>query len=214
MLAANEQNAAIYVGIGKVLFLMNRGTAYELQLAQLDGEHPNTLENLELFLIKLYTRLLDFLASALLVQEKNVLERVFRALWTPSDIMSFSEDCIELEKTLDIESRLADRGYNTRAEENIKALVQATEHLEKMATDTKALLVALRLEVQEVQDNSDTLDWVSTLPVLDHHADAKVGRAPGTGQWVFRKSQFIKWNQSTQPSFLWIHGIRMSKSCS
>src|SRR6266536_317393 len=34
VIASKEQSAAIYVGIGRVLVLMNRGAAYELQLAQ------------------------------------------------------------------------------------------------------------------------------------------------------------------------------------
>ena len=207
-ITSKQQRAAIYVGIGKMLFLMSRGAAYECQLAQLDDDIAKTSGNLEASLIKLYVRLLDFLAAALLLQDKNKLGRVVYALWTPGDIMSFSEDCIELESTLDIESRLIERKCNKKMSENVKALFNTTGFLEKMATDTKALLLALRVEEQEIKDNADALDWVSKLPVWDHHADAKAGRALGTGQWVFRKPEFIKWDESSKASFLWIHGIR------
>lgn len=131
--------------------------------------------NFEASLIKLYARLLDFLASALLVQDKNALERTFYVLWTPKDITSFGEQCIDLEKILDIESGLVDRGGNRETSENVKILLNATKSLEKIAMDTRALLEALRRE------RDDALGWVSKLPVLDHHADAKNGRAPGTG---------------------------------
>lgn len=205
VIASKEQNAAIYVGIGRVLVLMNRGAAYELQLAQLDKDLLAASSSFEVSLIKLYARLLDFLASALLVQDKNALERTFYALWTPKDITSFSEQCIDLEKTLDIESGLIDKRGNRETSENVKILLNATKSLEKTATDTKALLEALR---RERDDNTSALGWVSKLPVLDHHADAKNGRAPGTGQWVFRKPEFVGWDSTPKASFLWIHGIR------
>jgi hypothetical protein len=61
VLASKEQSAAIYVGIGKVLVLMNRGAAYELQLAELDEKLLAASDNFERSLIKLYTGVLDFL---------------------------------------------------------------------------------------------------------------------------------------------------------
>jgi len=210
VIATKEQSAAIYVGIGKVLVLMNRGAAYELQLAQLDEDLLAASRNFEASLIELYARLLDFLASALLVQDGNVLKRTFHALWTPEDITRFGERCIEVEKTLEIESGLIDRRRNREISENMKTLLSATEHFEKIVTDTPALLRALRLEEQERDDNEGALDWVSKLPPFDHHEDAKNGRAPGTGQWVFRKPEFVGWDRSSRASFLWIHGIRKS----
>lgn len=193
---------------------MNRGAAYELQLAQLDEDLLAASGSFEESLIKLYAQLLDFLASALLVQDKNALERTFYALWTPKDITNFGEQCIELETRLDIESGLIDKRGNRETFENVKILLNATKSLEKTVTDTRALLEALRLEEQEKDDNTYALRWVSTLPVLDHHADARDGRAPGTGQWVFRKPEFVGWDRTPKASFLWIHGIRKLYTCS
>jgi hypothetical protein len=206
--ASSEQNAAIYVGIGKVLFLINRGAAYELQLAHMKDEPLYALSNVEESLTKLYARLLDFLASALLVQDKNTLGRAFHALCTPQDIISFSEDCLELESTLELESRLIESRCNKKVAENMEKLLIAAKSLENLTTDTKFLLDALRRLEQEKQDNMDALRWVSSLPVLDHHIDAKNGRAPGTGQWVFKKPEFSGWERSPGACFLWIHGIR------
>ena len=210
MIASKEQSTAIYVGIGKVLVLMNRGAAYELQLAQLDDEFLVISASFESSLIELYALLLDFLASALLVQDKNAFERTLLALWTAKDITRFGEYCIEHEKKLEFESRLFDSKSNKETLENVKALLNATKSLEKTATDTRALIEAFRLEEQERVDNACALSWVSKLPILDHHADAKSGRAPGTGQWVFRKPEFVGWDRTSKASFLWIHGIRKS----
>ncbi|PMD32025.1 hypothetical protein L207DRAFT_572327 [Hyaloscypha variabilis F] len=207
VIASKEQSAAIYIGIGKVLVLMNRGAAYELQLSQLDENLLAASRNFEASLIKLYAGLLEFLASALLVQDENALERTFHALWTPKDITRFGEHCIELEKALDFESQLIDRGRNKETSENVKMLLNSTKFLEKIITDTQTLLGAFKLEEQEGCDNQDALHWVSKIPVLDHHSDAKSGRAPGTGQWVFEKPEFLGWDRTTNSSFLWIHGI-------
>jgi hypothetical protein len=213
--ASSEQSAAIYVGIGKALFLINRGAAYELQLAHTEDAPSYALSNIEETLTKLYARLLDFLASALLVQDGNSLRRAFNALCTPQDILSFSEDCLELERTLEVESRLIESRCNQKVAENVMKLLNAASSLENIATDTKGLLDALRLEQleerrlqQEKQDNVEALSWVSSLPILDHHIDAKNDRAPGTGQWVFKKPEFSGWQTSPGACFLWIHGIR------
>jgi hypothetical protein len=210
VIASKEQSTAIYLGIGKVLVLMNRGAAYELQLAQLNDELLLASASLESSLISLYALVLDFLASALFVQDKNAFERTLSALWTQKDITRFGEDCIELEKNLEIESRLIDGKCNRETSEKVKTLLNAAKSLDKTATDTRALIEAFQLEQQERDDNAYALSWVSKLPVLDHHADAKSGRAPGTGQWVFGKPEFVGWDRTSKASFLWIHGIRKS----
>jgi len=188
---------------------MNRGAAYEVSLAQLYGSLPSdALCNFERALVNLYEHLLNFLGSALAVQEKNVLRRAFSALWTAQEATSFSEGCLKLEQTLELESRLLESHRNEEAAERIEAILRSTEYLENKITDTQSLIDALRLELKEEKENQEALDWVSNIPVLDHHINAKEGRTAETGQWVFEKLEFSKWEKSLAPCLLWIHGIR------
>jgi hypothetical protein len=188
---------------------MNRGAAYEVSLAHLYDSLPSdALRNFEGSLVNLYEHLLNFLGSALAVQEKNVLRRAFSALWTAQDATSFSEGCLKLEQTLDFESRLVESHRNKEAAEKIEAILKSSEYLEKKITDTQSLIDALRVELKEEMENQEALHWVSSIPVLDHHINAKEGRTAETGQLVFGKHEFSKWEKSQAPCLLWIHGIR------
>jgi hypothetical protein len=179
---------------------MNRGAAYEVSLAHLYDTLPSdALCNFERSLVNLYEHLLNFLGSALAVQEKNVLRRAFSV---------FSEGCLKLEQTLDTESRLVESHRNKEAAEKIETILKCSEYLEKKITDTQSLIDALRVELKEEKENQEALDWVSSIPVLDHHINAKEGRTAETGQWVFGKHEFSKWEKSQAPCLLWIHGIR------
>lgn len=216
MTASSEQKGAIYAGIEKILFLMNRGAAYELLLANVHGRLAvEILSNFEDSLVNLYECLLDFLATALLVQDKTSFRRALYALWTPQDVSSFSEKCLDLEKTLETESRLVESQCNREATENIERLLKASDCLDKTITNTTSLINALRVEIkeqlrreEEKKENLEALDWVSSIPIRDHHDNAKEGRTPDTGQWVFEKREFSQWERSPGPSLLWIHGIR------
>jgi hypothetical protein len=136
-------------------------------------------------------------------------------LWTPQDVSSFSEDCIKLEATLETESRLVESQCNREATEKVERMLKASECLDKTITNTASLINGLRPEIkdqlrreEEKRDNLEALDWVSSIPVRDHHDIAKEGRTPDTGQWVFGKREFSQWESSQGPSLLWIHGIR------
>ncbi|KAE9376374.1 hypothetical protein N431DRAFT_479659 [Stipitochalara longipes BDJ] len=208
---SSEQNGAIYAGIENILFIMNCGAAYEVSLAALYDSLPSdVLRNFERSLVNLYEHLLKFLGSALAFQEKNVLRRAFSALWTVQDATSFSEGCLKLEQKLDTESKLLESHRNKEVAEKIDAILKSSDYLEQKitdSTDTQSLIDALRVELKEEMENQEALNWVSSIPVLDHHINAKEGRAAETGQWVFGKHEFSKWEKSQAPCLLWIHGI-------
>jgi hypothetical protein len=173
------------------------------------------LTNFEEALVKLYTCLLGFLATALVVRDKSSFKRAFYAFWTPEDVSLFSENCLELEKTLEIESRLVESQCNREIADNIETILKASDCLEEVIADTKTLVQALRGEIKEQhlrereeKENLEALDWVSSIPILDHHNNAKEGRTPDTGRWVFSKPEFLNWESCSGSSLLWIHGIR------
>ena len=216
MTASSDQNGAIYVGIEKVLFLLNRGAAYEILLAHLRGRlSAEIVTNFEEALIRLYKCLLEFLAVALDLRDKNAFKRAIYAFWTPQDISSFCETSLELEMTLDIESKLLESQCSRETAEQVERLLKSSDCLEEMIIDTKSLVQALGSEIkeqhrreQEERENQEALDWVSSIPILDHHENAREGRTPETGLWVFTKPEFLSWKQSSGSSLLWIHGIR------
>lgn len=58
------------------------------------------------------------------------------------------------------------------------------------------------------------MDWLSSQPYHDHHADIQPKVLTGTCQWVVQHPEFSKWQNDSKNSLLWLHGTQGSgKSC-
>ena len=58
------------------------------------------------------------------------------------------------------------------------------------------------------QERVNILEWFSTIPYKSHHDHAHDGCVENTGSWLFKRHEFIDWQQSQKPNLLWLHGIR------
>ena len=54
----------------------------------------------------------------------------------------------------------------------------------------------------------DILRWFSTVPYQSHHDLACEGRVAQTGEWLFKRKEFVGWQDSKTSAILWLHGIR------
>ncbi|KAF3384594.1 hypothetical protein F1880_001890 [Penicillium rolfsii] len=93
--AGREQMQALLRGLDRVLCVMYRCQLYELLLTA-NETSTQARHNLRQALIKLYSKILKFLATAILIYEKNSVRRAFAA-WTSDDLLRFEKDCQELE---------------------------------------------------------------------------------------------------------------------
>lgn len=57
-------------------------------------------------------------------------------------------------------------------------------------------------------ERSKILQWISSVEYAKHHLTAAEDRVKGTGEWLFRKNDFIAWQSSSDSTILWLHGIR------
>ena len=61
------------------------------------------------------------------------------------------------------------------------------------------------------EKRSNILDWISTFNHQQRHHDIGRSRTKGTGTWLLRENNFIKWMNSDQPNnVLWCRGIQGS----
>ena len=60
------------------------------------------------------------------------------------------------------------------------------------------------------QERITILTWFSTVPYKGHHDLARDGCVEHTGSWLFKRREFVDWQQSQNPNLLWLHGIRES----
>lgn len=58
------------------------------------------------------------------------------------------------------------------------------------------------------EERSKILQWISSVEYAKHHLTAAEDRVQGTGEWLFRRNDFIEWQNSRDSAILWLHGIR------
>lgn len=210
--ANGQQAGALYAGIERVLLLMNRGMAYEHQLASsCKTATPIRIQTFESFLISLYARLLSFLASGLRVLAMGSLRKALHALWNPQEIIQFETDYLKLEADVRKESDILLRSVSDETRDAVIQIMEST-HLHSMTLDTISTSIGeikSKMEKErEENERMNVLSWASKLPVDDHHTTARQNRTPDTGQWIIQKPAFQSWITSQSPLLLWIHGIR------
>ena len=50
-------------------------------------------------------------------------------------------------------------------------------------------------------------DWISVVPVMDHHRSVVGEVMPDSGQWLLRNAKFLEWRSQSSSSVLWLHGM-------
>src|SRR5438105_2924110 len=114
--------ASLLVGCEIVLYISNRLKAY------MDFLHglPATLTriNFETAMIRLYARILRFLAQAIQIYQNSTLHRTFSALWKDTNIQEFEQDCNKLGLEVEIEASNCDRALSVQDRERAEKLKQ------------------------------------------------------------------------------------------
>ena len=69
----------------------------------------------------------------------------------------------------------------------------------------------LLLEAFQVLDDKERLeilDWISPIPYRKHHETIQEARTQDTCEWLLRREEFRKWNNSISSVVLWLQGSR------
>lgn len=209
--------ATLLEGLKIALYTMNRLKVYMDYIRDLPAELTRT--NFESSLIDLHVLILQFLARAIQIYQKNTLTRVFDAFWKPEEVANFETNCDKIGKRVEIDATNCDRSLNRLERQNA---AQSTKTFQRLVTELK--------ELQHVKDSienieskivmlwngsmedkqAEILEWTSKVPYLDNHLTASKGRIESTGEWIFHHTQYQEWRTSHQSMILWLHGIRTS----
>ncbi|KAL7266228.1 hypothetical protein RUND412_011235, partial [Rhizina undulata] len=75
--------------------------------------------------------------------------------------------------------------------------------------DLKSLQQPLREISESLEENKrfEILNWLSKVDYKEHHNFIRSTRQPNTGNWLFKKHDFIQWNKSSSSTIFWLHGI-------
>ena len=104
----------------------------------------------------------------------------------------------DVELTLDNLSLEEEKNFNS-----LKAILQDLQQpINRMERDLQTLhdgfTEAGRREV---------LRWISPIPYIGHHNQAKSDVLPGTGAWFLKDEKVLSWLRSSSSSMMWLHGI-------
>jgi hypothetical protein len=114
------------------LFASHRLRVYSEMHAQLSSSP--TSENLRRALVKLYARVLEFLAQAIDVQPRSTLSRVAQQLWSPDGIQQFEQECERLCEVAEQEARICDRETGARWRDRLEDSLRSLKDVHSIAS--------------------------------------------------------------------------------
>lgn len=85
---------------------------------------------------------------------------------------------------------------------SIRSIQRDTRELKERILDLKnqvEMTVTQRLQVM--------LDWLGAFNPSAYHNMVRENRTEGTGKWLLQGQEFERWRESTEMTFLWMHGI-------
>ncbi|KAF2239508.1 hypothetical protein EV356DRAFT_101902 [Viridothelium virens] len=171
---------------------MSRGRVYERQLRNsrpaLDTEN---IKNFERFLVKMYEQTLLFYASAYRHYTGGAWYRTWSSVWEPDAITNFERDTIQIQKDMQDEAATM---FQIGIQGDMVAIFQELGELKSLIENRPRRHLAV-------------LKWLSNLPYIEYHLNARDGRTAKTGGWIFRRKEYETFLTSGNPCILWIHGI-------
>ena len=104
----------------------------------------------------------------------------------------------DLERTLDNLS-IVERERS----ENLRGILQDLQRpINRMEQDIQALHDGLT-----IAGRGKMLQWISPIPYMQHHSQAKKDVLLGTGKWFMKNEEVLRWLSSSSSSIMWLHGI-------
>ncbi len=197
--------AALLEGLKTAFYMMNRLNLYLNYLRNLSHfqSHAQFQESLAYF----YALILEFLAGAIRIYQRNTVTRAFAAFWTLEGVQEFETKCEKLANRVEIDAQNCDRDVMAQSVKELQVRLEQLKDLHKMTDPVHEIWSRLKEDEQ-----TKILQWISQIAYLDNHESATEGRTEGTAEWIFDRREYREWETSQKSQILWLHGIRKSLS--
>jgi hypothetical protein len=213
--SGKEQMGALFLGLGRVIYLINRCRIYEiLYIYRPQPKDPGetlALENLTSALVELYAIILLFLAKSTGFLGNSIAQRALSAFLNPTDVIDLEKKCDSSEKRAETEAGNCERYCRQIAQsEQSQNLMNLLEQLEDQNNFLGGLngKVDILSSLAKGDEQNKILSWISEIQFQKIHNLAKDGRTANTGQWLIEHKEFREWCTLDQSKILWLHGIR------
>ena len=104
----------------------------------------------------------------------------------------------DVEHTIDKLSLEEEKNFNT-----LKGILQDLQQpISRMERDLRTLHDGFA-----EAERREVLHWISPIPYIGHHNQAKSDVLPGTGAWFLKDEKVLSWLSSSSSSIMWLHGV-------
>ena len=169
-------------------------------------------------LVDLYVLALRFLIRAQKFYSDNTVERTFKSMFDFRDRFQGCLDNIEKQQLLVKKyADLVDARQRQNLEEGLENLTLEekanSDRLHQILEDLKQPISRIEGQVEYIHDSlnnahrQDILQWISSIPYLQHHVQSKMDILQGTGSWFLNDNRLVQWRSSSLSSILWLRGI-------
>ncbi|KAK5998063.1 hypothetical protein PT974_00434 [Cladobotryum mycophilum] len=201
LMKANVSQCADLVAIfgcaDKVLDVIRRGKVYEI--VYLCQAPSNTvMEGLEKALVALYKTSLELLAQAFIRLNEGQGKQFLRALIHAGEGAELLSTLSECERKLAMTVQACGA---VELQEHKRLLQNLDEPLRRIDNRVEKLLEKIKQ-----RDLQKALNYISSIPVGDHHIEKREARTPETCEWLLKHKEFHKWETSSRSSTLWLQG--------
>ena len=156
-------------------------------------------------LVSVYKTCLDFLAFVYEQLGQGNMRRFLSELMEPGQGEQRVSDVKALEQELEFASRpceaFANRERSSKHQELLKSLQLPLKRIDETVTNVLARL--------EEDERKAVMDYLSTVPVGNHHNEKCNSRTEGTCEWLLDHSRFQEWEDSSSSSIFWLQGNSM-----
>ena len=201
----NEQQSLLLIGLERVTHLICRCYVHESLYLQVDPSATSIASqannNLRTALLRLYSKLLIFVAGALRTYSRNTLHRILGSWLNAGTLQTQLNELTELEDAATREAM--NSGFQLVTDGQKKLQQYLSDPILRIDDSTKAISTEM-----DTQRRERILKWLSPLPYQKYHNAAAEGRTAGIGEWLFANDKYPEWRQLGSSCFLWLCGSR------
>ncbi len=186
---------ALLISVEKIVRIIDYGQVYECVFTA--ERTPSSLGNLQSALLKLYGAVLQLLANSSELFRKGTAGRTIHALLHPGQTVELVSDLIKLEDELHREVLACQSEAGAMADDLLQRLFGQIEGR-----------IRTLLEKVDEKEQSEILNWISSVPYGDHQNTIKEARIPNTCEWLLQHQCFREWEDASSSMIIWLQGSR------
>ncbi|KAI0475504.1 ankyrin repeat-containing domain protein [Xylariaceae sp. FL0804] len=204
LLNSNEElKSKLLAGIAMVSSLLAQcETCHQLYMAPEPKLRPpeTALSELKDSIVRAYKKSQQFLCFA--IRQRSGKGARVTAPFKLGDVNNYRDELSEHEKQLSCDAERCGQLCALSTRSNVQKLQKLFEDFPRVFQDQ----IDLVLKRLDNVDRIRVLNWISTVPIGEHHGEIRMNITPDTCQWLLKRQCFREWDEASSSTILWLQG--------